>query len=407
MNAPVVESKDTPPPGKKRRKMAIWYWAGVGVLLLAALLIWFFYWQYKEYTDDAYVEGNQVFITPLRSGFVTAIHTDDTFLATYGQLLVELDETDSSIELNRAKDNLAQTVREVCELFHQLFAYRAEIEVRKAEFIKSAQDFEHRQNVIDAGGVSIEDFEHAIAALRASFHALQATEALYDKTFSLIQGTSIKQHPLVLRAAERVRDAWVQLYRCKIYAPVEGLTAQRKIQVGMWVHSGHPLMSVIPLDQIWINANFKETQLKKMRIGQSARITSDLYGREVVFHGRVVGLPGGAGNIFSLLPPQNLSGNWIKIVQRLPVRIALDPKELLAHPLRVGLSMEVTVDLHDQQGLLVPTSNAGSPTYATEIFGCEEQGDQKLIATIIEENLDPLLSEYADQPLQIVMENRS
>lgn len=385
----------------KRKKLAWWY----GSCCAAILAIVFFYWllilRFREYTDDAYVEGNQVVITPLHPGFITAIHTDDTFLVTKGQLLVELDKTDASIALNRAQEELAQTVRQVCQLFHETFAYQAEIEVRKAELIRASQDYEHRVNVIDAGGVSLENYEHAVASLRTHFFALMQTEILYEKSLSLVQGTSITHHPLVLAAIDRLRDAWVQLYRCQIFSPVEGLASQRKIQVGMWVDAGQPLLSVIPLDQIWVNANYKETQMGRMRIGQRVEITSDLYGKDVIFHGKIVGLPGAAGNAFSLLPPQNLSGNWIKIVQRLPVRVALDPEELKNHPLRLGLSMEATVDLHDQQGRLVPVTTDGSPTYDTPIYLKEEAGDRALIDAIIEDNLDPSLQAFAENPLFI------
>lgn len=384
---------------KRRKKISLIFIVVCVALLVALLLYWLLYFRHIVFTDDAYVEGNQVYITPLRPGFITSIHTDDTYLVKKGQLLIELDRTDSEIALSRANENLAQVVRDVCQSFHQVFAYQAEIEIRKADFIRAAQDYEHRRDVIEEGGVSLEEFEHKIAALEAAYYSLQLTEILYGKSLSVVQATAIMTHPLVLAAGDQVRDAWVQLYRCNIYSPVEGLAAQRKIQVGMWVDFGQPLMSVIPLDQIWVNANYKETQLKRMRIGQKVKITSDLYGRDVVFHGIVAGLPGAAGNAFSLLPPQNLSGNWIKIVQRLPVRVNLCPDELKAHPLRIGLSMEATTDLSDQEGKLVPDSTAGSPLYETQIYRVEEKGDEGLIRKIIEENIDPSLLDYAQMPL--------
>lgn len=392
------------PSNHKRKKIATIFSSVCIALALAFFFFWLLYLRFIEYTDDAYVEGNQVYITPLRPGFITAIHSDDTYLVKKGQVLIDLDKTDAAIALNQAKKNLAQVVREVCQMFHQVFVYEAEIEVKKAEYIKSAQDFEHRRDVIDEGGVSVEDFEHAIAALSSSFYSLQMTELLYEKALSIVQGTSIKGHPLVLEAADRVRDAWVQLYRCRIYSPVEGLVAQRKIQVGMWADIGQLLMSVIPLDQIWVNANYKETQLKHMRIGQPVKITSDLYGNDVVFHGTIAGLPGAAGNAFSLLPPQNLSGNWIKIVQRVPVRVSLDAEEIKRHPLRIGLSMEAIVDLRNQTGLLVPETNEGSPKYETPIYEWEEKGDEEAIGLILNENLDPSLSAYAETPLLIQMQ---
>jgi membrane fusion protein (multidrug efflux system) len=383
-----------------RRKMAAIYWSIIGGLGLAGFLYWFIAWHGIAYTDDAYVGGNQVYITPLHSGFVTSIHTDDTYLVKRSECLVELDRTDANIAFDRAKEELAETVRDVCEMFHQVFVYRSEIETRKAEFIVAAQDFEHRWGVLPESAVSLEDYEHAVAALRASYFNLETTESLYDKALSLVQGTTIEDHPLVKAASDRMRDAWVYLYRCNIYSPVDGLAAQRSIQVGMWIPAGTPLMSVIPLDQIWVNANFKETQLRHMRIGQRVKITSDLYGKGVVFHGKIVGLPGVAGNAVSLLPPQNLSGNWIKIVQRLPVRVELDPRELIAHPLRIGLSMEATVDL-SEPGPLVQSSTAGSPLYETPIFEKEETGDREFISGVIRENLDPTLESYLGAALNI------
>lgn len=383
------------------RRLSLIFWSIILAIALIGFLYWLFIWRFIEYTRDCYVEGNQIYITPLHSGFVTAIHTDDTFLSEKGRLLVELDETDSLIALDKAVKDLSQTTRDVCQLFHQVFALQSEIEIRKAELIKTAQDYDHRISVLTQGGVSVEDFEHAVAALTESFYGLKMTETLYEKALAAVQGTTLLNHPLIRSSADIVRAAFVHLYRCKIYCPQEGLTAQRTIQVGMWVNAGEPLMSVIPLDQIWVNANFKETQLRHMQIGQSVKITSDLYGREVVFHGKIVGLPGGAGNVFSLLPPQNLSGNWIKIVQRLPVRVALDPEELKQHPLRLGLSLEATVDLRDQKGMLVPTSSKGSPLYDTSIFDTEEKGDEQLIQSVILENLDPTLANYIKTPLWI------
>lgn len=383
------------------RKLAIYFWGSCVLLGLIFLLVWVFYLRHIEFTNDAYVHGNQIYITPLHPGFVTSIHTDDAFLVKQGQLLVTLNETDAKIAFEHAQEQLAQTVREVCELFHQVFVYRKEIDLKKALLIRDSQDYFHRHAVFKRQGVSLEDYEHALAALRAQYASLEMTGALYYKTLSAVQNTSIRNHPLVIAAADQVRNAWVRLYRCKIYAPVDGLVAQRTIQVGMWVPEGQPLMSVIPLDQIWVNANYKETQIKHMRLGQKVDIRVDLWGLTQVFHGTIVGLPGGAGNVFSLLPPQNLSGNWIKIVQRLPVRVALDPEEIARHPLRLGLSCRAIVDVSDRKGEIVPRTTAGSPLYQTPIFLAEEKGDQQLIDAIIAANLDPLLSEYTEQSIAV------
>lgn len=385
----------------RRKRLTIIFWTLIAVFLLLVLLYWLLVVRLREYTDDAYVEGNQVWITPLRSGLVTAIHTDDTFLVKCGQLLVELDKTDATIALAQASQDFATKLREVAQAYHQVFAYQAELEIRKAELIRSSEDYQHRAAVVAQEGVSLEDYQHAIADLRATYFSYKFTKTMYDKAAAYVQGTSLRNHPAVLSAMENVRNAYVQLFRSNIYAPVDGLVAQRTIQVGMWVQPSQPLMSVIPLDQIWVNANYKETQMKNMRIGQCVKLTSDLYGRGVVYHGQIVGLPGGAGNAFSLLPPQNLSGNWIKIVQRLPVRVALDPEELICHPLRLGLSMEAKTDLTMREGPLVPSSADCGPTYATTAYVPEEAGDCEWIEKIFCENLDPTLSQYAESPLKL------
>ena len=398
---PPIETKDQNQPTKKRRNLYFNFWGPICLLFILSFLIWLFFLKYQAYTDDAYVEGNQVFITPLKSGFITAIHTDDTYFVKKGQLLIELDTTDSEIALDAAKEELANIVREVCQAFHQVFTLMAEQEAKKAELIRAAQDFKHRQDVLWALGVSIEDYQHAVANLKANYHALKAINSNFKKSVAYVQGTGIKTHPRVLFASTQLRNMHVQHYRCKIYAPVDGLVAQRKIQVGMWVNAGQPIFSVIPLDQIWVNANFKETQMKEMKIGQKVKLTSDLYGYDIIYHGVVEGLPGAAGNAFSLLPPQNLSGNWIKIVQRLPVRIGLNHQEIKDHPLRIGLSMHAFVDLHDQEGELVPTSSAGSPLYTTSIFKEEEKGVFDLIEKVIESNLDPTLLAWSKLPLTL------
>lgn len=385
----------------KNNKITLYFWVSVALVALIGIISWLSYFRFHKFTRDSYVMGNQIVLTPLHDGFVTAIYTDDTFLVKKGDLLVQLDESDARLQFDRAKENLANVTREICQMYHQLFAYQAEIQVREAEYIKAAQDMQHRDDVIYQGGVSLENYEHAQAALKASYFLLQKTKSLYEKEKAFLQGVSIRNHPSIVKAMDMLGDAWLYLYRCKIYAPNDGLVAQRTIQVGMHVKEGDPLLAIIPLDQIWVNANYKETQMANMRIGQPVRIRSDYYGPSVVFHGTIVGLPGGAGNAFSILPPQNLSGNWIKIVQRLPVRIALDPKELEEHPLRIGLTMTANTDIRNRSGLMVPTTTEGSPNYITSIFQKEEIGSVEFANNVFLENLDPKLIAYADNPLII------
>lgn len=370
----------------------------IALLGITLLLIWGLYWRKIAYTTDAYVEGNKVVVTPLVNGFVTEIHTDDTYIVEKGQLLISLDETDAQIALSEAIDELGNQVRDVCQIYHQTAAYRSEIISRSAELLVRSQDYQHRIDVIEAGGVSLENLQHAIAALDSSNALLQMTKSLYEKELAKIQGVSIRQNPQVQKAAEKVVNAWVQLKRCKIHSPVKGLVAQRKVQVGMWMDAGAPMLSVIPLDQIWVNTNYKETQMKKMRIGQRVKLYADMYGRSHPYTGRIVGLPGGAGNAFSILPPQNLSGNWIKIVQRLPVRVEIDPKQIEKLPLRIGMTMRAITYLDDPWDALIPKAPEKSPSYVTSIYKTEEMGSQELIDRVIQENLDPLLSSYLDCP---------
>ncbi|MBP9842019.1 MAG: efflux RND transporter periplasmic adaptor subunit [Simkaniaceae bacterium] len=375
-------------------------WLGIFSFGFLGLGLWEIYSHFYAYTDDAYVEGNKIYIMPLHDGFITDIYTDDTFFVKKGDVIIQLDETDARLTYENEKALLEKVVREVCQTFHRAFAYESDIEVRKAELIKAEQDWQHRIAVIKQGGVSLENLEHAVAALRANYYSMKEVESLYYKEAALIQGRSITDNPFVKSQMEKLKIAWVNLYRCKIYAPVDGLIAQRTAQVGMWFKAGDPLLSLIPLDQIWVNANFKETQMKRMRLGQVVKITSDLYGRSVVYEGKIVGLPGGAGNAFSLLPPQNLSGNWIKIVQRLPVRVALNTEALKKYPLRLGLTMKATAKLSGSHGGLVPTNSNGSPHYTTEIFRKEEIGVDEVIAAILDANIDSSLQPFRESPFE-------
>jgi len=375
-----------------------WYFGGsvLGILFIG-FFVWLFWFRWIAYTDDAYVQGNQIWITPLHDGIVTRIHTDDTFLVREGEIIAELDPTDALIAVRSAEDNLGKVIREVCQIFHRTFALQSEIEVRFADLILAKQDWDHRIDVIEEGGVSLENLQHAEAQLKSSFFSLKATESLFLRERALIEAASIRSNPLVQKAKDDLEDAVVRLYRCTVYAPNTGLIAQRRAQVGMYMKAGDPMMSVIPLDQIWVNANYKETQMKKMRIGQTVNLHADLYGLGITFHGTIVGLPGGAGNAFSILPPQNLSGNWIKIVQRLPVRVALIPEELEKHPLRIGLTMRATT--HLRGGELTPSPDG--PLYLTKILVPEESGVKERFETILKSNLDPLLQEFENEPVHI------
>ncbi len=360
-------------------------------IVLGAL--WFsYYWFYArfyEYTDDAYVDGNKVIITPQISGIVTSFSTLDADFVGEGRVLIELDKTDAKISLAFAEAALAETVREVVRLFEQVRDYAAQIEVRKAEFIKAAQDYEHRKGLVEEGGVSVEDFEHAQAALSANFFLLRAIESQYIASVAQVENTTVETHPLIEKAKNKVRDAYIFYQRCTIKAPVSGIVAQRSVQVGQQVQVGQPLLAIVPLDQMWVTANFKEVQLSSMRIGQSAKVTSDTYGKDVVFYGIIAGIGGGTGSIFSMLPPQNATGNWIKIVQRIPVRISLDQSLVKLYPLRLGLSTEVLANISDTQKPYIPKSLPDAPLYTTPVFETQELGSEELIVKIIQDNISP------------------
>ncbi len=394
----MAEINETKTPTTQSHKL----WVKIGVFFSIAAIIGIIValvinHDFKR-TSDAYVEGNQMPITPLKEGFITSICKDDTYLVKKGELLITLDRTDAQIALDEAKASLANMVRNVCQIYHQVFAYEYELQSKKAELIKAEEFYSHRSAVLASGAISLEDFQTSVANLDSTLNIYQQVLSLYQKEAALIQGRSIRNNPLVLEAADRVVKAWVELYRCNIYAPTEGLVAQRSAQVGKWVKAGEPLLYIIPLDQIWINANFKETQMKRMKIGQKVNLHADMYGKNVDYRGVIVGLPGGAGNAFSILPPQNLSGNWIKIVQRLPVRVAIHQKDLLKYPLRIGMTMHATVDVRDQSDSYFQSLEAKSPTYQTDIYKLEIKGSQCLVNTIFKQNFDPSLMEYEKTP---------
>ncbi|WP_126338866.1 HlyD family secretion protein [Legionella spiritensis] len=373
-------------------------------ILIAFLFfgVWLLYRSWFPYTADAYVEGNPVVINSLREGVVTRIRTDDSFPVTQFDTVVELNHTDVDIRFAEAREQLALETRRICEAFHRVFRLAAEVREKEALSAKAAVNFNNRKAAVTSRAISREEFQFARDDLLAAQSALLARKKALEEAYAFVQGQSISNHPGVQAAAWAFRDAWVQRYRSNIRAPVSGLIANRKVQVGMTVRPNLPLMSVIPLDQIWVNANFKETAMKHLRIGQRATVWSDYYGSGVKYHGTVVGLPGAAGDVFSLLPTQNLSGNWIKIVQRLPVRIALNADELEKHPLRLGLSMHVTVNATGS-GSLLPAKGGKSPGYSTSVFDKEELGVQAVVQKIIQANMDPDLARYFTKPLDVAV----
>lgn len=378
-------------PDVKTARHAIPTLAAAGVLL-AVCLAYGAYWaliaQYRETTEDAYVEGNVVQVTPQTTGTVTAINVDNTDYVAAGTVVLALNPVDAHLALQRAQAQLAKTVRQVRGQFSSASQMQANIELRRADLSRARADLERRAPLVKTGAVSAEDFRHAEEAVRATQAALAAAEEQFAANQALVERISIEDHPDVVMAAMQVRDAYLAGIRAELRAPVSGMVTKRNVQVGQRVSPGTPLMSIVPLEHLWVSANFKESQLRDIRNGQPAMLTADVYGRAVEYTGKVMGLDAGTGNAFSLMPAQNATGNWIKVVQRVPVRIALDSAQLAAYPLRIGLSMKVEVDTRERQGQPLAAAPAtGQQAYETKVFEGEQSGAEEIIKRIILTNL--------------------
>jgi membrane fusion protein (multidrug efflux system) len=347
---------------------------------------WAFLGRFEESTDDAYVAGNTVPFTTRVNGTVIAIRADNTQRVQEGQALVLLDSTDARIALEQAEARLAQTVRQVQGLYETESQQEANVSLQQARLAQSRSDYRRDLNLVHQKYVSAQDYQHSGTQVDVDRESLAVAEHQLAATRAAVANTDLADHPEVRLAAASLRDAYVALQRTTIRAPVTGYVDKRSVQVGDRVSPGTPMMAIIPLDQIWVEANFKESQLRNVRIGQPVSLTSDLYGGQVVYQGRVIGLGAGTGSAFAVLPPQNATGNWIKVVQRVPVRIGLDPGQLARHPLRIGLSMEATVDTHERSGTSLRDDPEPQDVYVTNVYQDEDKGAGALIARIIHEN---------------------
>ena len=380
----------TPPKKSNGRRKLLLGIATIVILiaLLAYGIYWFLFQRHFENTDDAYVAGNVVQVTPQVGGTVISIGADDTELVQAGTTLIQLDPSDAKVALDNATAQLAQAVREVRTLYVNNGTLNATISLRSADVERARHDLVRRQELVASGAVSTEELDHARSALQAAQSALAAAREQLSSNQVLTDRTSVSQHPNVLRAAGQVQAAYLSVARTTLPAPITGYVARRSVQVGQRVAPGAPLLSIVPLNALWVDANFKEVQIARMRIGQPVTLTSDLYGSDVTFHGKVAGLAAGTGAAFALLPTQNASGNWIKVVQRVPVRITLDPRELAAHPLRIGVSMQVDTDIAPAGGnsLTGPAPVRAAPAYQTTVFDNAGKEAGALIARIIADN---------------------
>ena len=334
---------------ERRRKGFFLFAIAAAVLALLYGGWWLLTGRFHETTDDAYVAGNIVAVTSREAATVTALYADNTQAVKQGQLLIEMDPSVAEVNMRAAEANLARAARAVRGTFASADSYSAQLAQAQVALAQAQSDYKRRQSAL-AGAISGEELGHARDAVAAAEAAVNSARGAMAQAQSGIAGVDVAHNPDVLAAEAQLRGAAIALAHMKIVAPVDGVIAQRTVQVGQRVNAGAPLMAVVPLSNVWVDANFKEGQLAQMRLGQKVDITTDLYGGKVTYHGHIAGLGAGSGSAFALLPAQNASGNWIKIVQRVPVRIALDPAELQDNPLRIGLSVSANVDISDQSG---------------------------------------------------------
>lgn len=394
---------ETPPTNNKthrRHSRRFWWLLAVAVIFVLIGMIYGAYWLlYARFwiaTEDAYVHGHTVPVVAKITGTVTVINVENTDFVKQGQPLVKLDATEAKLALAHAKARLAQTVRDVYSLYKQVAQQKAIIKQRQFELQQDKRNYHRARRLRRQNAISQEQYLQAKTAWLLAQASLQAARHKLAKLQTQTRGTQPNNHPQIKLAANAVRRAWLNLRRTVVLAPVSGYIAQRTVQVGQVVRPEQPLMAIVPLDRIWVEANFKETELASVRIGQPAIVTADFYGDDVQYHGHVVGLSPGTGSVFQLLPPQNATGNWIEIVQRIPVRIELNPQEVKEHPLRLGLSLTAWIDVHDTSGTALSHHPTAGPAYSTDVYQRRDARIEQIINQIIEGVYGPTASPRAE-----------
>lgn len=381
----VLMTSKTHPSRFRRKDVAI-----LGLAALAAAVVvasYEFRSHGTEFTDDAYVQGNIVQVTSQVSGTVIAINADDTQSVSAGAIVARLNPVDFQLQLERSNAALASATRQARIQFHQVSQLQAELMQRQTDLDKATQDLKRREMLAPSGAVSGEEIQHSADVVANARDALEVSRQQLAQKQAMIDNLTLSSHPEVLAAASKVKDAYIALHRAEIPSPVDGVVSKRGAQLGQHVAAGTVLMSVVPMEQVWVDANFKESQLEHIRVGQRVTLTTDIYGDKVVYHGAVVGLDAGTGSAFALLPAQNATGNWIKVTQRLPVRIKLEEDELRRSPLRLGFSMHVSVDTNNHHGKKVGAVQAYlRESYDTHVFDDEMRNAESLVQSIISAN---------------------
>ena len=388
MSANAESTNPQQPANKKgKRKSALLLLTLLFIIIAVAYgIYWFLVLRHAEETDDAYVAGNQVQIMAQVSGSVTKVWADNTDFVQKGDVLVTLDPTDAQQAFEKAQTELASSVRQTRQLMINSKQLQANIDVQKTALAQAQSDLNRRVPLGSANLIGREELQHARDAVASAQAQLDVALQQYNANQAIVLNTTLDQQPAVKQAATEVRNAWLALQRTKIVSPMTGYVSRRSVQPGAQITSSTPLMAVVPATNLWIDANFKETQLAHMRIGQTATVVSDIYGDDVKYTGKVVGLDMGTGSAFSLLPAQNATGNWIKVVQRLPVRIELDEKQLADHPLRIGLSTLVTVDTSNRDGQMLANQARSNPAYESNAREISLEPVNKLIDEIVKAN---------------------
>ena len=369
------------------------FWMIIASIIIVLLFVaygvyWFLVLRFQEYTDDAYVSGLQIPIIAQTTGNVTQVNFENTDLVKAGDVLVVLDKTNANLAFEQAKHDLATTVRKTKELYINGDEYQAQIQKNRVSLAQAQKDYQRRVALGRSGTISKEDLQHSQEAVQLAQAALDISIQQYNANRALLRNTELKKQPAIQQAADSVRSAWINLQRTEIKSPMTGYVSRRNVQVGSQVSSQSSLMAIVPVQPVWVDANYKETQLEKVRIGQPVTINSDFYGDDIIYTGTVVGLDMGTGSAFSLLPAQNATGNWIKVVQRLPVRVELDPEQVAKHPLRIGLSMNVTIDIKDQNGPVLAEVQRTTPAFESDVLVLKLNQVDQVIDTIINDNAD-------------------
>ena len=366
---------------------------GLSIFILLLLLIaigsaayWFFFIKGFEETEDAYVSGNQVMVSAQVAGNISKINVDNMDPVQAGDVLLELDDTNAKLSFEQAKSNLANAVRQISQLNYTVKQLKSAVRANEITLAQAQGNLNRRVQLVKDGAIDKESFQHAKEAVELAKANLTTSQNQLEANQALLLDGPLSEQPQIQSAVSNLKQAWLNLERTKIRSPIKGYVARRNAQVGQAVSVGGALMAVVTTDQMWLDANFKETQLTHMRIGQPVEIHFDLYGKDKTFNGKVVGIEMGTGSAFSLLPTQNATGNWIKVVQRVPVRIQLDPQQLAENPLRIGLSATVKVNVTDSQGETLRNQAPSTTLYSTNVLQYDESAVNNLIESIIRDN---------------------